>query len=65
MHELDVVNETALAQEEAELTSEIEDLSAYLDGLPAHLRQAGAFRPYEVRLQRLVDRRAEISRKTR
>ena len=42
-------------ENEAELTAEIDDLSAYLRGIPADLRESGAFAPYEVRLQRLLE----------
>lgn len=45
---LDIENET-------ELTAEIDDLSAYLRGIPADLRKAGAFAPDEVRLQHLLE----------
>src|SRR5215212_2409718 len=48
MSTLDVENET-------ELTSEIDDLSSYLRGIPADLRESGAFTPYEVRLQQLLE----------
>lgn len=48
MSTFDVDNET-------ELTSEIDDLSAYLRGVPADLRESGAFTPYEVRLQQLLE----------
>lgn len=40
---------------EAELTAEINDLSSYLRGVPAELRESGAFTPYEVRLQQLLE----------
>jgi len=40
---------------EAELRSEIDDLSSYLRGIPAELRESGAFTPYEVRLQQLLE----------
>jgi hypothetical protein len=40
---------------EAELTSEIGDLSGYLRGVPADLRESGAFTSYEVRLQQLLE----------
>ncbi len=36
------------------LTSEIDDLSSYLRGVPADLRESGAFTPYEVRLHLLL-----------
>ena len=48
MSTLDIENET-------ELTAEIDDLSAYLRGIPAGLRESGAFAPYEVRLQHLLE----------
>lgn len=48
MNALDLENET-------ELTSEIDDLSSYLRGVPADLRESGAFTPYEVRLQQLLE----------
>lgn len=48
MSTLDIENET-------ELTAEIDDLSAYLRGIPANLRESGAFTPYEVRLQHLLE----------
>lgn len=48
MSTLDLENET-------ELTSEIDDLSSYLRGVPADLRESGAFTPYEVRLQQLLE----------
>lgn len=48
MSTLDLENET-------ELTSEIDDLSSYLRGVPAELRESGAFTPYEVRLQQLLE----------
>jgi len=48
MSTLDIENET-------ELTAEIDDLSAYLRGIPADLRESGAFAPYEVRLQHLLE----------
>jgi len=48
MSTLDIENET-------ELTAEIDDLSAYLRGIPANLRASGAFAPYEVRLQNLLE----------
>lgn len=40
---------------ETELTAEIDDLSAYLRGVPAELRESGAFAAYEVRLQHLLE----------
>jgi len=40
---------------ESELTSEIDDLASYLRGVPADLRESGAFTPYEVRLQQLLE----------
>jgi hypothetical protein len=40
---------------EIELTAEIDDLSAYLCGVPAELRESGAFAAYEVRLQQLLE----------
>jgi hypothetical protein len=42
-------------EDEMELTSEIDDLSSYLRGVPADLRESGAFTPYEVRLQLLLE----------
>jgi len=42
-------------EKETELTAEIDDLSAYLRGIPAHLRESGAFAPYEMRLQHLLE----------
>jgi hypothetical protein len=48
MSTLDIENET-------ELTAEIDDLSAYLRGIPVDLRESGAFAPYEVRLQHLLE----------
>lgn len=48
MSTLDIENET-------ELTAEIDDLSTYLGGIPADLRKSGAFAPYEVRLQHLLE----------
>ena len=48
MSTLDIENET-------ELTAEIDDLSSYLRGIPADLRESGAFTPYEVRLQQLLE----------
>jgi hypothetical protein len=48
MSTLDIENET-------ELTAEIDDLSAYLRGIPPGLRESGAFAPYEVRLQHLLE----------
>lgn len=48
MSTLDLENET-------ELTAEIDDLSSYLRGIPADLRESGAFTPYEVRLQQLLE----------
>lgn len=42
-------------ENEAELTAEIDDLSAYLRGIPADLRESGAFASYEVRLQHLLE----------
>lgn len=42
-------------ENELELTSEIDDLSSYLRGVPADLRESGAFTPYEVRLQQLLE----------
>jgi len=42
-------------ENEMELTSEIDDLSSYLRGVPANLRESGAFTPYEVRLQQLLE----------
>jgi len=42
-------------EKETELTAEIDDLSAYLRGIPADLRESGAFAPYEVRLQHLLE----------
>lgn len=48
MSTLDIENET-------ELTAEIDDLSAYLRAIPADLRESGAFAPYEVRLQHLLE----------
>ncbi|HET8772145.1 MAG TPA: hypothetical protein VFP80_00075 [Thermoanaerobaculia bacterium] len=48
MNTFDIENET-------ELTAEIDDLSEYLRGIPADLRESGAFAPYEVRLQHLLE----------
>lgn len=48
MSTLDIENET-------ELTAEIDDLSSYLRGIPPDLRESGAFAPYEVRLQHLLE----------
>jgi len=48
MSALDLENET-------ELRAEIDDLSLYLRGIPAELRESGAFTPYEVRLQQLLE----------
>ena len=48
MSALDIENET-------ELTSEIDDLSSYLRGVPPDLRESGAFTSYEVRLQQLLE----------
>lgn len=42
-------------ENELELTAEIDDLSSYLRGVPAELRESGAFTPYEVRLQQLLE----------
>ena len=42
-------------ENEMQLTSEIDDLSSYLRGVPADLRESGAFTPYEVRLQQLLE----------
>lgn len=42
-------------QSETELTAEIDNLSSYLRGVPADLRESGAFTPYEVRLQQLLE----------
>jgi hypothetical protein len=40
---------------EIELTAEIDDLSAYLRGVPADFRESGAFASYELRLQQLLE----------
>jgi hypothetical protein len=48
MNTLDLEDETAL-------TAEIDDLASYLRGVPAALRESGAFTPYEVRLQQLLE----------
>jgi len=40
---------------EGELIAEIDDLSSYLRGIPSELRESGAFIPYEVRLQQLLE----------
>jgi len=48
MNTLDLENETSL-------TAEIDDLSSYLRGVPVDLRESGAFAPYEVRLQQLLE----------
>lgn len=42
-------------ENESELSSEIDDLSSYLRGIPSDLRESGAFVPYEVRLQQLLE----------
>lgn len=42
-------------ENETELTSQIDDLSSYLRGIPAELRESGAFTAYEVRLQQLLE----------
>jgi|ERR1041385_1796157 hypothetical protein len=42
-------------QNDSELASEIEDLTAYLRGVPSELRESGAFAPYEARLQQLLE----------
>jgi hypothetical protein len=42
-------------ENELELTSEIDDLWSYLRGVPADLRESGAFTAYEVRLQQLLE----------
>ena len=48
MNTLDLEDETAL-------TAEIDDLASYLRGVPVALRESGAFTPYEVRLQQLLE----------
>ena len=42
-------------ENETELRMEIDDLSLYLRSVPADLRESGAFTPYEVRLQQLLE----------
>jgi hypothetical protein len=48
MNTIEIENET-------ELISEIDDLSSYLRDVPLDLRESGAFTPYEVRLQQLLE----------
>lgn len=64
MNRLDIANETRLTREETELIAEIDDLSSYLRGIPAQLRESAAFRSYDVRLQQLTEKLAELSRRS-
>src|ERR1044071_464329 len=42
-------------QSKSELAAEINDLAAYLRGVPSEFRESGAFTPYEARLQQLLE----------
>jgi len=42
-------------ENETELAAEIDELAAYLRGVPPDLRESGAFMPYEIRLQHLLE----------